>query len=392
MSEPWSKRHKREFRGCPHSLSNSFAQTLSHSDLVEFALARGDHELVDSYHNHTLEYTPNGGSADLREEIAKLYGPKIQAENILVFPGAQVALQTAALAFAANCHSIVFTPGYQSTVESPQYARGSRVTKIHRSAANNWQIDLEQVEEALQDDTRFLLLNEPYNPAGTLMSTESQAKLKEMAEKHDIVILCDEVYRLLEHDAMMRLPAMCDFYTKGISCVTLSKPWGGCGITIGWLALQDLGMKQKLVDVQYFGCACPSRASEIQAIMTLRASEVILERNMRIIWHNLGLLESFMERYSDLFEWVHPTAGAICAMKFKGPLTSEKLGEKLAEHGISIKPSYCFTDFVTPDIDYFRVGFGEKNMPEALKAFEAFVKDHQDAWRSVMREQESFRV
>jgi hypothetical protein len=42
------------------------------------------------------------------------------------------------------------------------------------------------------------------------------------------------VYRLLEHDSQDRLPAMADAYHKGISLVTLSKPWGGCGITIGW--------------------------------------------------------------------------------------------------------------------------------------------------------------
>ena len=59
--------------------------------------ARGDHALVAEYHNHSLEYTPNGGSTDLKEEIAKMYGPKITANNILVFAGGQVALQTAAI-------------------------------------------------------------------------------------------------------------------------------------------------------------------------------------------------------------------------------------------------------------------------------------------------------
>ena len=89
------------------------------------------------------------------------------------------------------------------------------------------------------------------------MSLERQEKLKEIAEKHNIYILCDEVYRLLEHDPKDRLPAMADFYRKGISAVTLSKPWGACGVTIGWLAFQDISVKQKLVDVQYFGTACP---------------------------------------------------------------------------------------------------------------------------------------
>ena len=57
---------------------------------------------------------------------------------------------------------------------------------------------------------------------------------------------------------------MANAYEKGISCVTMSKPWGGCGISVGWLACSDLSMIQKLVDIQYFGCACISRASEIQ--------------------------------------------------------------------------------------------------------------------------------
>jgi len=47
--------------------------------------------LIEAYNNHSLGYTPNGGSLDLREEIARLYGPLINAENILVFTGAQVA-------------------------------------------------------------------------------------------------------------------------------------------------------------------------------------------------------------------------------------------------------------------------------------------------------------
>ena len=65
--------------------------------------------------------------------------------------------------------------------------------------------------------------------------------------------MSDEVYRLLEHDPTDRLEAMCDAYPQGLSVVTLSKPWGGCGVTIGWIAFQDMSVKQRLVDVQYFG-------------------------------------------------------------------------------------------------------------------------------------------
>ena len=172
---------------------------------------------------------------------------------------------------------------------------------------------------------------------------------------------------------------MADAYERGISACTMSKPWGACGITIGWLATQDMALKQKCVDVQYFGTACPSRASELQAIMTLRAHEPIVANKLEIIHHNLCLLDDFMTRNNDLFEWVRPSASTVGFVRFKGGLDSEVLGERLAAAGISIKPAYVFSDDVGEYRDYFRIGFGEKVMPEALAALDAFAKEFRES-------------
>lgn len=386
MKEPWSKKHKKDFKGRQYSLSNSFAQPLSQPELVELTKARQDQDLLDDFWNHSLEYTPNGGSLDLKEEISNLYGPNVQPENILVFAGGQVGIQTAAQAFGRNCHSIVFVPGYQSTVESPEWAfQSAGVTQVPRRASNRWQIDMDLVREAVREDTKYMVINEPYNPGGIVMSRGLQEELVQFCEERDIVILSDEVYRLLEHEEMDRIPAMADAYSKGISCVTMSKPWGACGVTVGWLACQDPGMIQKIWDCQYFGTACLSRASEIQAVMVLRASETILQDRVSIIRKNKALLQDVIEnQYADLFEWERPNAGAIAFVKFKGPLTTLELGNLLAERGISIKPAYCFSANVTPDIDYFRVGFGERKMPDALNAFVAVVEEFKDTWRKQM--------
>ena len=147
------------------------------------------------------------------------------------------------------------------------------------------------------------------------------------------------------------------------------------------MALQDLELKQKLIDVQYFGTACPGRSSEIQAIMTLRASDIILKDKLNIIRHNLTLLDKFFADYSDLFEWVRPNVGAIAFVKFKGPLTSDELGEKLAESGISIKPAYVFMTDTKGYEDYFRIGYGELNMPNALTALIDFVEKNKADWQ-----------
>jgi DNA-binding transcriptional MocR family regulator len=152
-------------------------------------------------------------------------------------------------------------------------------------------------------------------------------------------------------------------------------------VTIGWIALQDMDLKQNLIDVQYFGTTCPSRASEIQAIMTLRASDIILQEKLSIIHHNLGLLDRFFADYSNLFEWVRPNAGAIAFVKFKGPLTSDELGMKLAQSGISIKPAYVFMRDVKGYEDYFRIGYGERDMPKALIALRGFVESNRSQWK-----------
>ena len=486
---PWSKKHKavtgtgtiidgvrQKTAPCNFSLSNSFAQPLTNNELIKMTLDNGHHDLVDEYNNHSLEYTPNGGSWDLRKEIARLYGSPdtIKAENILVFAGAQVALQHAVTAVLRSSsydgtkaesskkdyHAIAFVPGYQSTVCGALYSNlCAHVTEIRLKPETGWQIDPAEVKQVIEQvkqsglETRYMVLNEPYNPAGTLMDKVTLAQLLEIADQNKIWVLCDEVYRGLEHDSRfdslveggtklvedgtkntslhfgeseVRLPPIAAAYRRGISVSGLSKPWGGCGITIGWVALTDLDVMENLVDEQYFGTACPSRASELQALMVLKNSWLIMRKNLSIIRRNLGLLEKFLERHREFFDFgpvaeeqemmedkssktkqvgllessaVKIQAGAICFLRFKGPLTTEELGAELAAGpGVSIKPAYCFTDKVRMvkkekeiagevnyDRDcsqYFRLGFGEEKMPRALDALEVFVRENSTIWRT----------
>ena len=92
---------------------------------------------------------------------------------------------------------------------------GSQVTRLRLSADDGWQIDPQAVDAALREHTNLLLINEPYNPAGTLMSRERQAQLVTVAARRGVYILSDEIYRLLEHDPADRIPAMADLYERG---------------------------------------------------------------------------------------------------------------------------------------------------------------------------------
>ena len=158
LTEPWSKKHKAVTKhgGLPHNLSNSFAQPLTMGELLRLTRARGDAALLALYEDHDLGYTPNGGSRDLREAVAELYGPSVGADGVVVFTGAQVALQTAALALVdETAHAIAFAPGYQSVLEAPVHA-GAAVTSIPLSPANGWAVDVAAVRAAIRPNTRYM--------------------------------------------------------------------------------------------------------------------------------------------------------------------------------------------------------------------------------------------
>jgi aspartate/methionine/tyrosine aminotransferase len=459
MQTPWSKQHKREFAGAQYSLSNSFAQPLTWNELQHHATATtssGDsadssqessssscQAILDEYHNGiSFEYTPNGGSFDLRTAIAELYNHETNndshsnhnkyynqfspRDHVLVTAGGQVAIQLAvqAIATAASkssssritsdrrprprLHAIVFTPGYQSNIQSPTWV-GAKVTKIPRRPEKQWQIDIADVQQAIQqihdkEDagsvTIFMILNEPHNPSGIVMSQTTQQQLVNLCRQYNIIIIADEVYRLLEHEGTQRIPAFCQVYEKAISIVTMSKPWGACGITIGWCICQDTTLVQHIWNAQYFGTACMSRAAELHALLILKLSSRILHDRLSILQYNKKQLQNVIEtQYPDLLAWQRPNAGAICFVKFQGPLTSQQFGQILRKHNISIKPAYCFIGHMNDDDDdddtnttelqqYFRVGFGERKMLTALEAFVKVMETYKDEWRATMGQQQ----
>ena len=383
LTEPWSKRHKavtkNDREGLQYNLSNSFAQPTTQSELERLATERGDDELIAAYRDHPLGYTANGGSADCRAAVAEAIFADCRADDVLITAGGQVAMQTVAFALLdKDSHAVVFTPSYQSCQECPLHA-GAAVTKVRLTRENNWDIDLTALENACRADTKLILLNQPWNPAGTLISREKLQSIVEIAWRHKAWILADEIYRFLEHDAGDRLPAIADLYEKGVSIGALSKPFGAGGASLGWIACRDAEARQAFKDAMYFGTACPARASELQAIMVLRARDVLLERNLGIIRRNLEIVERFLQANDDLFSYVKPTAGCVMFVEFKGPLTSTELGDALAADGISIKPSYCFTDDDSVD-QYFRIGFGEEKVPAAIEALARFVAAKRDEW------------
>jgi len=355
---------KYEFKA-PYLLCCSDAETLGLEELLSIS----DVDSKRLWQSLNLGYTETPGHPVLRKEIADLYS-SLKAENVFTFAGAEEGIYCMMrVLIKPGDHVIVITPCYQSLGTLPEVL-GANVSTIQLKVEDQWQLDLGEVENAFRSNTKLLVVNFPHNPSGTLLNREAQNRLIELASKNGTYIFSDEVYRYMEVDEMLRLPSIADEYERGISLNVMSKSFGLAGLRIGWLATKDSEFLREVGSYKLYTSICNSAPSEILAIMALRSRERIFKRNRAIMLTNLEILDEFMDRNQTLLSWVRPQSGTIAMIKLLIPISVEAFTEDLIQaQGVLIMPG----SFFDLSGNFFRIGFGKKNMPDVLRRFESYL-------------------
>lgn len=366
LEEFWKKY---EFTA-PYLLCCSDAESWKLSEILELA----DPETRMLWESLNLGYTESPGLPLLRKEIAKLYS-HIDSEQVLTFAGAEEGIYCAMRTLVEpGDHVIVIDPCYQSLRTLPE-SFGAHVTGILLDPEKRWRLSLEDLEKAFRSNTKLLVLNYPHNPSGAVLEREVFEGLIQLARKHGAYVFCDEVYRYLEVDEEDRLLSIADAYEKGITLNVMTKAFGLAGLRIGWLATQNTEFIQEVGSYKLYTSICNSAPSEILALIALRAKDKILKRNREIMLNNLEILDSFMKRHQKLLSWDRPQSGTMAVVKLLLPVSVEKFTEELVEKmGVLIMPGPVFN----LEGNFFRIGFGKKNMREVLNHFEQFLKNHEN--------------
>lgn len=350
----------------PYLLCCSDAETWTLQEL----LAMADPASQKLWDTLALGYTESPGHPILREEITKLYD-SVKADHILTFAGAEEGIYCSMrVLIEPGDHIIIIDPCYQSLSSLAQTFKGE-ITAIQLKPENQWKLDLEEVKKAFRPNTKLLVLNYPHNPTGTLLEKEVLAELIRLARNSGAYIFCDEVYRYMEVDESQRMPSIVDAYEKGISLNVMTKSFGFAGLRIGWVATKESDFLKRIGSYKLYTSICNSAPSEILAIMALRSKDRILKRNLDIVLKNLNILDEFIQRNHQYVSWVRPQSGTIAVLKLLLPISIETFAENLVRtEGILIMPGSIFD---LPG-NFFRIGFGKKNMPSILEKFESYLQ------------------
>ena len=200
-------------------------------------VARAAREAIGSGHN---SYSRHDGTAALRNALAANYRNReifdLDAEReIVVSAGATGALYCACLALLEPGDEVILFEPYYSYHRSTLLATQARPVFV-RTEAPDWTFSLEDLEAAVTDRTRAIIVNTPSNPSGKVWSRQELEALAAFSTKHDLFVFTDEIYEYFiydgqEHICMGSLPGMWD---RTITISGLSKTFSITGWRIGY--------------------------------------------------------------------------------------------------------------------------------------------------------------
>ncbi|MET0734504.1 MAG: aminotransferase class I/II-fold pyridoxal phosphate-dependent enzyme [Microbacterium sp.] len=192
--------------------------------------------------NGVNQYPPGRGAPDLLHAIAehqqRFYGLALDPHrDVLVTAGATEALAAALLALVDDPDDeiVVFEPHYDSYAAVAALAGVRLVTVPLRWP--HFQPDLDDLRRAVTDRTRVILVNDPHNPTGAVFGAEVREEVVRLAERHDAIIVTDEVYEHLAFDGPhVPIATLPGAWSRTLSISSGGKTFSTTGWKIGWIA------------------------------------------------------------------------------------------------------------------------------------------------------------
>lgn len=358
-----------------HHMTASDAQCHSIGEILRLAGPNA----IEQFLATPLSYTESFGADDLRNAIADTYS-ELAMENVLCFAGAEEGIYAFyRCVLEPDSHAIVVTPNYQSAETIP--CSICQVTGVALRESENWTLDIDEIAAAIQPNTRSIYINFPHNPTGKILERDRYDALIELCRKHDIYLLSDEVYRLIERDEQLRLPQAADVYEKGVSLNVMSKAYGLPGLRVGWIACQDTELLDSLVKYKHYLSICNSAPSERLSLIALQHRETILQRNREIARQGRAETQAFLSEYPALFETYEPDGGVVMYPRLLTNGTQAKTSDvesfcrdMVEDIGAVLLPASIYKSTLTETPkDRFRIGYGRRNISDGLNAMRSYL-------------------
>ncbi len=319
-------------------------------------------------------YQDPAGIVPLRQRLAltlaERHGVKITNTHILVSHGSVGALMAFCLMVLGKDDEVVLPaptyPTYNHIVQlakaKPVFTNSYQLKKIRETHKHEWVFDLETIKKALTAKTRMIILSNPSNPTGAMLSSHGLQDLSWLCEKQGIYLVVDEVYDDYVYDGFFSASTPYAVHSQfTIRLGSFSKNFGMSGWRIGYLVGQP-DLIQKLGPIQSATLSCPTVISQYAALYALEHREytdhyaAILKKNRDVLCDFFDGLET-----SELVEYGRPAGSFYLFFKIKKGLGSDIALDILNRAKVALTPG---DDFGPSYSEYIRLCFARD--PEVI--------------------------
>jgi len=298
-------------------------------------------------------------------------------DEVLIVSGTQEGMFIAAMAFLQpGDEALVLAPYYPAYVEETQIA-GADPVEVPLSAANQYRVEVEDLERYVTPRTKMIWVNSPANPTGHVFSKKDLESVATIAEQHDLLVFTDEIYENLvydgaEHVSIGSLPGMED---RVITTNGFSKTYAMTGWRIGYVA-GDKQLIETMTKIHYYSVLCSNMIAQKAALAALTGpqrcvSEMIHEYDIR----RRSVLRSLSE--IDATSWVTPRGAFYVFPNISKCATDDESFAKrlLTDYSVATVPG---SGFGRAGAGYLRISYAEfplkvieEGMARFRKAFTA---------------------
>ena len=322
-------------------------------------------------------YTANAGLLELREEINKYlnrrfglsYDPK---DGILVTVGGSEAIDIALRAMVDPGDEVIIPQPSYVSYEPCAVLAGAKPVIIELKNENQFRLTAAELEAAITDRTKGLILPFPNNPTGAVMERRDLEEIAKVIEKHDIFVLSDEIYSELcyteNHVSIANIPGM---WERTVLINGFSKSYAMTGWRLGY-ACGPQEIIEQMYKIHQFCIMCAPTTSQYAAIDALRNGDADVQM-MRESYNQRRryLVNAFKEMGLECFEPFGAFYMFPCVKQFG--MTSDEFATKLLhEEKLAVVPGNAFGD---SGEGFLRISYAYslENLKKAIARLERFV-------------------
>jgi aspartate/methionine/tyrosine aminotransferase len=280
-------------------------------------------------------YPEAPGSSEIRSRIAQLY-PGAEIDNVTVTAGGSEANYTTLWS--------LLEPGDRAAIMVPNYMQAWGIVRAYAAAdrfrmkrmagdgTRRWGVDLDELHRAVTTDTKLIVVTNPNNPTGGVLTAAEMDDVVETADRVGAWLIADEIYRGAEVDSDEVSPTFWGRYDKVVVTSGVSKAFGLPGLRIGWIVAPTRFIEEAWRHHDYLSLM-PSTVSLSLATVALEPAmrERIFARTRAILRKNLPPLERWISKHADLFDYIPPKAGAITYLPTRHRMNTRRLVERVRE-------------------------------------------------------------